>query len=116
RGGDVEGRLLVPVDLACFERGRGGGGIRDVSPHHPVEVDLLAPGRAARSVVARHVVRIPDVDDLVAGLPFVLHEAEWSRADRLLDLLAVRRGSDTRGHDEWNVARRLAERFENQSE
>jgi hypothetical protein len=63
-----------------------------------------------RRLVARDVVGVPQVDDLLAGLPFVSREFEWSGADDLLDLLFRKRGRNSRRHHEGHVARRLSQR------
>src|SRR5262245_27726456 len=55
-GDEVDRRLLPPVHLARREVVRRVPGIGNVSPDHLVEVHLLAAGRSARYVIARHVV------------------------------------------------------------
>ena len=109
---EVDRRDLPPVHLARRQRGGGGRRIGDVAPDDLVEMDLLAPGRSARRLVARHVVGVLHIDDLVARLPLVLHEAERPRSHDLLDLLVRGGARDTGRHHERDVARRLADRLQ----
>ena len=109
---EVDRRDLPPVHLARRQRGGGGRRVGDVAPDDLVEVDLLAPGRSARRLVARHVVGVLHVHDLVARLPLVLHEAERPRPHDLLDLLVGGGARDTGRHHERDVARRLADRLQ----
>ncbi len=52
-GQEIDGRLLVPIGLAGTERRRGGGGIGDIEPLHPVDLDDLAARGKARRFLAR---------------------------------------------------------------
>ncbi len=115
-GGEVGGRELPVVELAGLERAGRCCGVRHVAPHHAIEVDVLAAGRAAGRLAPRHVVRVARVDHLVARLPLLLDELERSRADRVLHLLVGRQGGQPGGHDERHVARGLAERLQDQAE
>jgi hypothetical protein len=80
-------RLLHEVDLAGEERVDRLLLIGDCAPFDPVDLDDLAAGQARRRLGARLVVGIADVDDLLAGLPFVLLEDERAGADVVVDLL-----------------------------
>jgi hypothetical protein len=71
-GNEVEWRILPPIYLTRCERIRRIHRIRDVPPDHLIEVHLLAAGRAARRLIARDIVGVPYVDDLLTGLPLIL--------------------------------------------
>ena len=62
--------LLVVVDLAGDQRVHAVVG-RRLEPLDAVDLGDLAAGRAGRRLVARHVVRVLHVDDVVAGQPFL---------------------------------------------
>ena len=83
----VIGRHVFPVIdfrvAQCLSRGNCLG---NVEPFDAIDFCHLAAGRPTRRLRPRNIVRVPDVDDLVARLPFFLDKFEWSGADRLFDL------------------------------
>src|SRR5262249_9530236 len=99
-GNVVERRLLPEVHFARLE-GRGGGRrVRKVAPDATVDVHALAAGGAAGRLVAWDVIRVANVDDLVARLPLLLDELVGTRADRILDHVLFGRSGDACGQDE----------------
>jgi hypothetical protein len=113
---EVEWRFLPPIHLARCQGFRRLPRIRDVPPYHLVDVRLLAAGRAARRLVARKVVEVPHVHDLLTWLPLVPRELERPGADDLLNLLVCGGGRDPRRHHERHVARRLSKCLEHGTE
>ena len=105
----VDRRLLVIVDLAGEQRIERLLLIGDREPLHAVELDHLAARQSGRRLGARLVLGELDVDDLVAGLPFVALEHERAGPGEVRDL-GVRIGlGDALRHHEGDVRRRLAE-------
>jgi hypothetical protein len=84
-------------------------------PFDAIDLDDLAAGQRRGRLGTRLVLGVLDVDDLVAGLPFVTLEHERSRAGVVGDLLVVRRRRDARRHDERHGRTGLAQRFEYQT-
>jgi hypothetical protein len=64
-------RLLDEVDLAGEERVDRLLLIGDGAPFDPVDLDDLAAGQTRRRLGARLVLVEPDIDRLVARLPFI---------------------------------------------
>ena len=98
-----------PVDLPVFQRGGGGGAVRDDLPLDFVEVDTLAPGQPVGLLGTRHVVVEPLEDGLGAGDPLILHETHRAGADIFVDLLERVRRRDPFGHDEQAGSAALAQ-------
>ena len=86
RGGVIVRRVLEIVDLAGFERLHRGRRLGDIDPFDAIDLYHLAAGGIVRRLGTRHIVRVPDVDGLVAGLPLLLDEFERSRAVDFADL------------------------------
>ena len=115
-GEEVGRRHLDDVDLAlqqCIDRGRR---VADGEPFDAIDLGDLAAGQHRGRLVARLVLRVLDVDDLLAGLPFVLLEDERARAGVVVDLLVGIGLGDPLGHHEGHVGRGLAQRLEHQAE
>ena len=115
-GDVVQGRLLPEVNLACLKRRGGGRGVGDVTPDEAVNVHALTAGGAAGRLVARDVVGIAHVDDLVARLPLLLDELVGTRPDRLLDHVLFGRGRDARGKDERHHGGGLGQGLQDKTE
>ena len=116
RRDEVERRVLPPVDLAGAERRGGGGVIGYVEPFDAVDLGDLAAGGPVRRFPARHIIGVPDVDDLVARAELALDEFERARADHLGDLLERIGLGEPLGHDERHQARHFGEGVEQQRE
>ena len=84
---EIGRRIFPPIGLAGGERRQRRGLVGDIEPLDPVDVDDFAARGPARRLLARHVFRVLDKDDLVAGLPFAVDEFERAGAGRALDLL-----------------------------
>src|ERR1700730_5646917 len=85
---------------------QGSGMYRQV--HH------LTARRPARRLIARDVVGITHVHDLLAGLPLVPRELEGPGTDDFLDLIFRRRRRDPRRHHERST--RISQSFEHRAE
>ena len=104
-------RIFDHVDLALEQCVHDRLLIGHRHPFDAIDLGDLAAGQARRRLAARLVLGILDVDRLLAGLPFVLHEEEGTGAGRILDLLEGIGLGDALGHDE-GVARGLAQRLQ----
>ena len=105
-------RRLDHVDLALEQRVHGGLLVGDGHPFDAVELGQLAAGQVRGRFGPRLVLGVLDVDRLVAGLPFVLHEDERARAGIVLDLLEGVGLGHPLGHDEGHDRGRLAQRIQ----
>ena len=104
--------VLDVVDFAGFERLHRGHGLRDVEPFDAVDLRHLGASRIVWRLGARDVVRILDVDGLVARLPFLPEEFERSRT---VDFGYLREGvglGEPLGQNKRGRRGRRAERFE----
>src|SRR5215204_7478550 len=72
----VEWRLLPPVHVTGCELVGRVPSVGDVTPDYLVDIHLLAAGRSARRLVARDVVGVRAIHDLLALLPLVFREFE----------------------------------------
>ena len=90
-------------------------GVGDPDPFDAVDLGDLAAGQARGRLGARLVLRVLDVDRLLARLPLVLLEDEGAGAGGVGDLRVGIGVGDALGHHEGHVGRRLAERFEHQA-
>src|ERR1700730_11181828 len=72
----VERRVLPPVDLAYCQSNRCIPRVGGIAPNHLIDVQVLAAGRSARGFSAGHIVRVPEVHDLLPCLPLVASELE----------------------------------------
>jgi hypothetical protein len=104
-------RRLDHVDLALHQGAGRGLLVGDRHPFDPVELGDLAAGQAGGRLGARLVLGVPDVDRLVAGLPFILDEDERARASVVVDLLERIGLGYLLGHDEGG-ARGLTQRLQ----
>ena len=111
----VERRLLPDVDLTGLEGGGGGCRVGDVAPDQALDVHVLAAGGATRGLVTRDVLGVAQVDDLVAGLPLLLHELVRSRPDGVLDHLLLGRGREAGGQDEGHDGGGLGQGLQHQA-
>jgi hypothetical protein len=106
----VVGRILHIVDLAGKKRIDRLLAVGHRQPFDAVEVYDLAAGEPRRRVHARPVVVELDVNHLVAWIPFILLEDEWTGAGKV-GYLDVGVGiGDPFGHHEGHIGRRLTER------
>ena len=80
-----------------------------------VDLDHLAAGQARGRFGARLVLRVLDVDVLLARLGLGVDVDERARADLAVDLLEGVGVGDFLGHHEGHLRRRLAERVEHQA-
>src|SRR3984893_6424428 len=90
--------------------------VGDIAPFDAVGLCHLAAAGEARQLLARHLIRVPDKDRLVAGNPRLLDEFERAGADRLRDLLVSVGLRKPLRHHERHIAGELAERIEDQRE
>src|SRR5262245_21717859 len=97
---EVERRLLPHVDLAGLDGRSGGSGVGNVTQDDAVDIHALAAGGPTWRLVARDVLLVADIDDLVAGLPLLFHELVGTRPDRLFDHLFLGRGGESGRQDE----------------
>ena len=104
--------LLDHVDLALLQGVDRGLRVGDRDPFDPIDLGHLAAGQARGRLGARLVVGIAEIDDLLAGLPFVLLEDERPRARRVGNLLGDRSLGDPLGHDEGRNGGRLGQRLQ----
>ena len=96
----IKRRVFPPVDLTALECGRGGGGVGNEIPYHPIDVDDLRTGiEAGRAVLARHIGGVFGEYGAGAGNALVCQEFERTAADRLGDLLEGIGLGQPRRHD-----------------
>jgi len=99
----VVARRLDHVDLAVLDGGDLGLHVRHCDPLDAIDLDHLAAGETRRGLQARLVLGILDVDDLLAGLPFVTLEDEGAGTGGIVDLLVWIGLGHALGHHERRV-------------
>src|SRR5258708_33854531 len=81
----------------------------EVDPFDTIHLDPLAAGGPGRNLLARDIVGVFHVHNLVAGYPLFLHKLERAGADHLGDVLKRIGLGDAFRHDEGDVRRQFAE-------
>ena len=104
-------RRFDDVDLAGLQRVHRGLLVGHRQPLDAVDLDDLAAGQARGRLGARLVLGIPDVDGLVAGLPFVGLKMKGPEPTNSLICSSAGVSAIALGHDE-GIARGLGERLQ----